>query len=331
MKSIESAIAKLAQTNTTSKEETCALCKRGLALGQEFAHSYPDAVPQVLGGLCSRFQAPSYVGKTYATLAEAQNACYLNYNASVLGGAYASVLSYADLTPSSTSTRDDDQQGASDAELICYKQLKLCPRPAPLNLTSSWIDAWFAKSNTLSSPAADVVQQHEQYSSRRDALRAKQTTKLAPLEPVAHLSDIHLDPRFQPGAEARCTSGQCCRTDSWNKTLATGPPMLLPEGILPAKNVSEAAKYWGNYACDSPWSLVASTFEAIHQVLPQGKKLALSLFTGDMVTHEGAANWHLTRDLLLYVQQGLVDLMDRYLGPGPTMLTLGNHDTGMYR
>lgn len=320
---LEASIAELVATNASSTTEQCRLCKHGLTLGQAFVRQYPDAVPQLLGDLCSKYQAPSKVGKTYATLAESQEACYLNYNPSVLGGAYAAVLSYANLTPSINSG-----DGDSDAQAVCYSALKLCPTPAPLNFTKSYLHDWFSKSNTSTSVPLEALMQSTEYREKRDALRAKSASGLADFEPVAHLSDIHLDPRFQPGTEASCTSGQCCRTDSWNTSVTTAPPSSFPGGVLPQGNVSEAAQYWGNYECDSPWSLVANMFETVQQVLPKGKQLALSLFTGDMVTHEGSANWHLTRDLLLYVQQGLVDLMARYLGPGPTMLTLGNHDTG---
>lgn len=61
---------------------------------------------------------------------------------------------------------------------------------------------------------------------------------------VLHMSDIHLDPRYDVGAEAACTSGLCCRSNV--------------AGAGTNGSISLASPLFGAYACDSPYNLAAA-------------------------------------------------------------------------
>lgn len=137
------------------------------------------------------------------------------------------------------------------------------------------------------------------------------------------MSDIHVDPRYFVGGEGACTSGQCCRSDSFNSSMTSQPPS--PAGSkLPQSNLSQPATYWGSYKCDSPWSLALSAMESV-TALNGGDPVDMSLYTGDMVTHD--SDWHLSDALIRYTQQAIFDTMKKYLGDGPVFSAIGNHDT----
>lgn len=124
-------------------------------------------------------------------------------------------------------------------------------------------------------------------------------------------------------SEAHCTSGQCCRSDSFNGTLTNGPPN--PSGsFLPSANISQPAVYWGNYKCDSPWPLALSALQSVTH-LNENQPVDLTLYTGDLVTHD--ANYHLSDALVRYTQQAVFDIMKKYLGAGPVLSAIGNHDS----
>jgi sphingomyelin phosphodiesterase len=105
--------------------------------------------------------------------------------------------------------------------------------------------------------------------------------------------------------------------------LATGPP-LPPGSVLPASNLSQAAVYWGNYKCDSPWPLAISAMQSVTK-LNGDQPVDMSIYTGDMVTHD--SNWHISNDLVRYTQQAIFDSMKKFLGSGPVFSAIGNHDT----
>ncbi|KAJ6526013.1 sphingomyelin phosphodiesterase [Mycena capillaripes] len=94
---------------------------------------------------------------------------------------------------------------------------------------------------------------------------------------VVHLSDVHIDRQYTPGAEANCTKPICCRNFADSPTIPT-----LPAGPN------------GNSHCDSPVPLADSMLEAVERLNPK-----FSIFTGDVADR---AVWlinqsHVTADL----------------------------------
>ncbi|KAI8148608.1 Metallo-dependent phosphatase-like protein [Fennellomyces sp. T-0311] len=83
---------------------------------------------------------------------------------------------------------------------------------------------------------------------------------------VLHLSDWHVDPEYEPGAEAFCDKPICCRPAYTDYT-----------------NVTKPASIWGEYSCDTPISTIESLLEYIPTVAPD---IAFGIMTGDVPPHE---------------------------------------------
>ncbi|EMD41863.1 hypothetical protein CERSUDRAFT_147242 [Gelatoporia subvermispora B] len=179
--------------------------------------------------------------------------------------------------------------GGYDGQSFCAEWFGLCefPPASPLNLTD-----WFAK------PKPDPLPTPKERSGE--------------LLKVLHLSDWHIDPRFANGAEANCTNGVCCRSNSVNMN---NPGMLL----VPAPR-------FGSFMCDSPYSLVLAALQSI-PVLTGTEKTGFDfmIYTGDLVSHDDDAQ--LSRDYVMYEETVLYGLFKRLIGNAPVYAALGNHDT----
>ena len=287
----------------------CQKCVRSLQAGQRLAHADPKAVSGLLIDLCT-----TYKYKSTSSGFNQSEVCKRSYAGSVHGAEYAQVLSYANL-------RGDD---SSDALYLCNKVVGTqsnCSAPAPVDLhADGFLDAWFGGKVRREEDRKRQVA--SALTKKRGPAHLDARGKKHPMK-VLHFSDIHVDPRFFVGGEGRCTSGQCCRSDSFNSTVAMGPPMP-PGSYLPSPNITEPAVYWGNYKCDSPWPLAVSAMQSVSK-LNGGKPVDMSLYTGDMVTHD--SDWHISRQLVAYTQQSIFDTMKKYLGSGPVFSAIGNHDT----
>lgn len=72
------------------------------------------------------------------------------------------------------------------------------------------------------------------------------TQASAPKLRLLHLSDIHVDPKYTPGAEAKCSEPLCCRHG------ITGGKTKMPAGL------------WGTVSkCDVPYRTVEAMFQQI--------------------------------------------------------------------
>lgn len=190
-------------------------------MGQALARAAPHDVPGVLQTLCERF---AFQGT--ASGLELSEVCRRTYAPAALGASYTQVLSYANLSAAST-----------DGQYLCHYVAKgACPLPAPRVFDDAFLDEWFGGASKRAALT------------RRQQLAPRSGSGSGKTLRVLHFSDIHVDPRFLVGAEARCSSGQCCRAESFNSSVASGPPQSR-EQLLPAANISEPADYWGNYKC----------------------------------------------------------------------------------
>ena len=130
---------------------------------------------------------------------------------------------------------------------------------------------------------------------------------------VLHLSDWHLDPRYDIGSEANCTSHLCCRPDAANTDLNT--TVLDPS--LPASR-------FGALLCDSPPDLALSVFESMPQFFNVAD-LAFSIFTGDIISHD--LHDALSQAYVEYEEEITYRTFKAALGGVPLYATLGNHDS----
>src|SRR5947209_10788364 len=90
---------------------------------------------------------------------------------------------------------------------------------------------------------------------------------------VLHLSDWHLDPRYDIGSEANCSQYLCCRPYSTNTALDTG-----------VSNASVPASRFGYLYCDTPPDLALSSFKSMPQFFDLSD-VSFAIFTGDIVSH----------------------------------------------
>lgn len=308
-KEIEANITSLIANNNT-QQSSCQKCISGLRLGQKLAKVAPHHVPGVLIDLCTKYNFTS----TKSGLSQSE-VCKREYSGAILGSSLTQLLSYADL----------NGENSSDGLYLCANVVGSssgCKNPAPIDLNADgFLDKWFGGK----SKRAAIRKRSESINhldKRTGPAHLDKRGKKKHMR-LLHFSDIHVDPRFFVGGEAACTSGQCCRSDSFNSTVAHAPPS--PAGsYLPATNISEKAVYWGNYKCDSPWPLAVSAMQSVKH-LNKGEDVDMSVYTGDMVTHD--SDWHLSNELVTYTQQAIFDTMKHFLGNGPVFSAIGNHDT----
>ncbi|KAK0321818.1 hypothetical protein LTR82_007304 [Friedmanniomyces endolithicus] len=130
---------------------------------------------------------------------------------------------------------------------------------------------------------------------------------------VLHFSDWHMDPRYDVGGEANCTTGLCCRFDSANSHLNTT-----------SLNPSLPASRFGDFTCDSPADLALSAFSSMRQNV-NFSSVAWSIFTGDIVSHDRTNQ--ASEALSEYEETTAYETFKAQLGSIPLYATLGNHDS----
>lgn len=91
---------------------------------------------------------------------------------------------------------------------------------------------------------------------------------------VLHLSDTHLDPRYDIGSEADCTNKPCCRPYVSNEDRQTS----RDDPALPASR-------YGSLLCDTPADLLLSTIHCMDRFFNRNE-LDFAIFTGDIVSHD---------------------------------------------
>ncbi|XP_011178148.1 sphingomyelin phosphodiesterase [Zeugodacus cucurbitae] len=120
---------------------------------------------------------------------------------------------------------------------------------------------------------------------------------------VLHLTDIHYDPLYVPGALAECDEPQCCQRHVSTTTS------------------DKAAGYWGDYRdCDAPWHMIDHALKHIKQTHTQ---LDYIYQTGDVVDHMvWGTSMQKNSDSLKQVNNRLAELF-----PGvPVYPCIGNHE-----
>ena len=134
---------------------------------------------------------------------------------------------------------------------------------------------------------------------------------------VLHMSDFHLDPRYQYQSEVKCPTGFTCES-----TTSAG-----------VSGLTDPAPLYGAYNHDTPYFLAAAvlssvgpltgtTFENTTCDLDQ---FAWSTYTGDIVAHDLQS--HLSRNYTEYAEYSVYHMLKSYISSGPIFPVLGNHDS----
>lgn len=133
---------------------------------------------------------------------------------------------------------------------------------------------------------------------------------------VLHMSDFHLDPRYDVGQEANCSSSLCCR----------------PSHSSSSSGISLPAPLYGAYMCDTPYFLGVSALESIgtltgtsHNNSTEADQFAWTVYTGDLVSHDSQNQ--LSRNYTEYAEYSIYYMFKHYIPSGPIFPVLGNHDS----
>ncbi|XP_019403592.1 PREDICTED: acid sphingomyelinase-like phosphodiesterase 3b [Crocodylus porosus] len=112
-----------------------------------------------------------------------------------------------------------------------------------------------------------------------------------------HVTDLHWDPEY---------------------TMTTDPLKVCPSaGSQPVSS----AGMWGNYLCDSPWSLINSSIYAMKNILPAPDFI---LWTGDDTPH--VPNERLGEEVVLQIIGNLTALIKHVFPDTKVYSAMGNHD-----
>ncbi|PQE22173.1 Ser Thr phosphatase family protein [Rutstroemia sp. NJR-2017a WRK4] len=130
---------------------------------------------------------------------------------------------------------------------------------------------------------------------------------------VLHLSDWHLDPRYDIGSEANCSQYLCCRPYSTNTDLNTT-----------SINPSIQASRFGYFYCDSPPDLALSAFSTMDQFINKSS-ISFTIFTGDIVSHDN--DDQISRAYVEYEEMVTYQTFKAQMKNSPIYATLGNHDS----
>lgn len=209
--------------------------------------------------------APKLVPAVMVSLCQstgfASNAsCTANYAAGSYGAVWTQVLAFADVT-------------GLDGQYICNSLSgSFCAAPAtsPLNATSFFPKP---KPKNATAPAAS-------------GKRVK----------VLHISDFHLDPRYQVASEANCSAGFCCRYSSSNATTLVPAPLF------------------GAYKCDTPYYLGLAALQSIGSLTGTNSAdnpFAWTIYTGDLVSHD--AQNQLSKAYIEYTETSVFDMFKTYV------------------
>ena len=140
-------------------------------------------------------------------------------------------------------------QATGDMQAFCYYSYDVCDAPPVIEINE---DDWFSPKPSglvAPEPSGETIN-------------------------VLHLSDWHLDSRYDIGSEANCSGSLCCRPYSVNPTLNTN-----------YTNPSVPASRFGNLFCDSPADLAISVFSEMPNFVNMSG-ISFSIFTGDIVSHD---------------------------------------------
>ncbi|WLF78041.1 hypothetical protein PVL30_001767 [Lodderomyces elongisporus] len=181
---------------------------------------------------------------------------------------------------------------------------------------------------------------------------------------VLHISDFHLQQRYQVGAESNCTSAPCALPESYNAVLPksdynfttafkkANPGIDVGDirfSFYPYAHYDENDQYtpgeyydypkyrgwnfnnfpattFGSYLSDSPEILLNNSLNYISKA-HSNDSFEFAIFTGDLVDHDKI---HCTPNLTKEEEVKSLKIMKHYLKNLTVLPALGNHDTFPY-
>ncbi|CAD1809872.1 Calcineurin-like phosphoesterase family protein [Candida parapsilosis] len=232
-----------------------------------------------------------------------------------------------------------------DLEYYCYfKGKKACDLPETPDVQELFdIESWWPEKK----PEYNNQPQYKNNSERFN---------------VVHVTDFHIQPRYELGSESNCTEYPCCLPESYNKQLPGKDynftqyyknldPFIdtFDFSFYPDAHYDENDQYikgdyydfpkyrgynwqnapatsFGAYLADSPELLMNNSLVEIAK-LHNEKNFEFVLFTGDLVDHDGV---HATPNVTKNSEVTAFNLIKHFLNNITIMPSLGNHDSFPY-
>lgn len=117
------------------------------------------------------------------------------------------------------------------------------------------------------------------------------------------ITDVHFDPTYKPGSNAKCMEHLCCMSSSGR-----------------ADNAADRAGYWTDYRdCDVPDYFIEDTFDHISK----NEKFDYIYFTGDIIYHK---LWATSKTMNLRDIYHFWRMFKDAFGPTKVFPILGNHE-----
>ena len=213
-----------------------------------------------------------------ATKFHSNTTCEEDFEATTFGAIWTQVLALGDMA-------------GMDGQYVC-NDLSSTFCPSPYALPSNTTGLWGPKPANVAAPPAS-------------GKRVK----------VLHLSDFHLDPRYDVGQESNCSSSLCCRPgDNTTSTITVPAPL------------------YGAYECDTPYFLGIAALRSIGPLTGTSysnscasDQFAWTVYTGDLVSHDSQNQ--LSRNYTDYAETSIYQMFKSYIPSGPIFPVLGNHDS----
>lgn len=121
---------------------------------------------------------------------------------------------------------------------------------------------------------------------------------------VLHITDLHLDFKYQPGSEANCSDVLCCHAKPRSNESM----------------VNQKSGYWGSIAaCDIPYWTVDNMLQNIRKL----EQIDYIIVGGDYESH---MDWTYTKNGHLETIRNLSGVLKMYFPDTPIYWTLGNHE-----
>ncbi|XP_063704801.1 sphingomyelin phosphodiesterase-like [Culicoides brevitarsis] len=120
---------------------------------------------------------------------------------------------------------------------------------------------------------------------------------------IVHITDVHYDPRYVVGNNAKCDDPTCCRQSH-------GKP----------QNAADGAGRWGSYDCDVPWESVE---DLVQHIKTEHSDAEIIYYTGDTVDH---GIWETSFDFNVDVLRKFDDYMASEFKGKQVFPILGNHE-----
>ncbi|KAG5421717.1 hypothetical protein I9W82_000809 [Candida metapsilosis] len=179
---------------------------------------------------------------------------------------------------------------------------------------------------------------------------------------VVHVTDFHIQPRYELGSESNCTQVPCCLPESYNKVLPgkdynfteyyknldpfieTFDFSFYPDAHYDENNQYVKGEYYdfpkyrgynwqnapatsfGGYLSDTPELLMNNSLIEVAK-LHQEKNFEFLIFTGDLVDHDTI---HATPNVTKESEVTSFNLMKHFLDNITVLPSLGNHDAFPY-